>query len=239
MTIAIAHKSVGNSATPTITATTAGNCLIVCVSAFYSGTPSSISGITLGGAADNFAQLIAPANAGNSAALMWADPNCAGGQTAVSISGSGLNVGAGLGGVVIYEVSGLPLTLGALLDKSSAGTSTSSGSWSSGTTAATTQASELWVGIVNAGGSAVVGPGAPWANDQPGGSAALAGTQVTTSTGTAVYSGTQNVSSYAALVATLKAVATPGGEPMNARGWIMSGFDVNTGMLGAEGISGP
>ena len=217
MAISVVNKTNANTLTVTIPATTAGNCLIVCVASFYSGTPPAISGVTLGGAADNFAQLIAPVNNTNSAALMWADPNCAGGQTSVVISGTNLSVIAGAGAVEVYEASGLASTIAAMLDKSSTGSNASSGAWSSGTTGTTSQAAELWVGMVEAPGGGVVGPGLPWVNDHDTHTEALFGTQVTSSAGAAVYNGTVTPGSWAAIVVTLQspASAVPTALPLN------------------------
>ena len=212
MAIALVNKTVGNSLSPTIPATGAGNCLVVCVASTFFAAASSISGITLGGAADNFAQLVAPettTTGGNAAALMWADPNCAGGQTAVVISGSNLFVGNGSGGVTVYEVSGLAATIGALLDQSSAGV-TNGTTWSSGATPVTGRAAEFWAGVVSSSSGTSTGPGAPWTNDLYTGNGGMSGYQVTSAAGAATFSGTQTAGAGAALVATLQ----PGTPPV-------------------------
>ena len=85
-----AATATGTSATITVTlesATTAGNCLVVCVAngGSFNGV---VTGITLGGAAGNFGALASGGNPSTSAAVasIWADPNCAGGQTSVTIT---------------------------------------------------------------------------------------------------------------------------------------------------------
>lgn len=210
----IVHTTSANTLTVTIPSTTAGNCLVVCVGATSgNGTAPTVTGVTLGGAAGNFSALVTKtATNGISAAdgaFIWADPNCAGGQTSVVISGTNLNVASGTGGVVVYEVSGLLLS--AVLDKSSSGSSgTNTATWSSGTTATTTQTNEFWVGCV-VGGGTVTAPGAPWTDSGAGFSHMAAGTQIVSATGTATYNSTQTTGIYSAAVATLKGAA--GGGP--------------------------
>lgn len=212
--MAIVHTTIANTLTVTIPSTTAGNCLVVCVGAASgNATAPALTGVTLGGAAGNFGALVTKtATNGISAAdgaFIWADPNCAGGQTSVVISGTNLNVTAGVGGVVVYEVSGLVLS--AVLDKSSSGSSgTNVTTWSSGATATTAQASEFWVGCV-VGSGTVTAPGSPWTDSGAGLSHMAAGTQIVSATGTATYNSTQTTGIYSAAVATLKAAA--GGQP--------------------------
>ena len=213
MAISVVHTTAANSLTVTIPATTAGNCLVVCVASLNATTPASISGITLGGSADNFAQAVAN-TAQTASAFIWADPNCAGGQTSVVISGAHLTVSAGNGGVVVYEVSGLAAS--SPVDKTSSGNAASGTTWSSGTTAATTQAAEFWAGVADAFNP--VGPGAPW-NNTTAGTSCIAGQQITSATGTATYNGTcTNTGPVAAAVATFKPASLPGtatpAEPM-------------------------
>src|ERR1035441_3016083 len=208
MAIALVHTTGANTLTVTIPSTTAGNCLVVCIASYGSGLIGSISGITLGGSAGNFAALAAvngnPVGSDSSAAFIWADPNCAGGQTSVVISGSDLSVASGGGGVVIYEISGLPTS--SVLDKSSTGGDSTIGSaWSSGATATTTVANEIWIGC-GATDYTGTGPSSPWTNTVPGSGLGRAGYQIVTSVGAATYSGTQSTSgTWAAAVVTLKA----------------------------------
>jgi hypothetical protein len=152
------HTTPANSLTITIPETTEGNCLVVCIGSYNASTGAgSVSGITLGGVADNFGTLPLKAAHGNDGfgdyndAFIWADPDCAGGQTSVVISGSNLGVGSGAGGVVVYEVPDLEGTISALLDQSSAGqtSDTYSGSYTSGTTGETDSNSEIVFGCAS------------------------------------------------------------------------------------------
>ena len=184
--------------------TTAGNCVIVAVVAFSGGAAPSVSGVTLGGVADNFAAVASGVNGAATFLLAscWADPNCAGGQTAVVVSGSNLTVSTS-SGIILLEVSGL--ATGSVTDQTSTGNSNSSASWSSGTTATTAQAYEFWVGV-NATANGATQPGSPWTQLVfPASVGEGMGYQIVTATGTATYAGTQSpAGQYGALVGTLK-----------------------------------
>src|ERR1035441_6358715 len=185
--ISIVHTTGANTLTVTIPSTTAGNCLIVCVASYGTGSAGSVSGVTLGGSADNFASLAAvngtPVTGDSSAAFIWADPDCAGGQTAIVISGTNLAVGSGFGGVIIYEISGLATS--SVLDKSStAGDSVAASAWSSGATATTTVPNEIWIGC-GATDWPATGPSSPWTNTAPGGGQGHGGYQIVSSIGAA------------------------------------------------------
>lgn len=195
------------SSTLTITldaATTAGNALVVMIAT--SGTtsnPTSVSAVTLGGSADNFAQVSTYGSASDAAiGACWLDLNCAGGQTSVAITVAG---GTGTLATLasVYEWSGLyPVSP---FDQTSNGVSTGSTSWSSGTSPTTTQATEVWFGAVfttESSAGTITGPSSPWTNlaqvSQTQGSFEdrwMSGYQVVSSTGTATYSGTVSPSS--------------------------------------------
>jgi hypothetical protein len=189
--------------------TTAGNCLVVATTTTNATTNATVSSVELGGVADNFGSLFVNGTGATAAVQsFWADPSCAGGQTAVLVSTTG-GVGAAVLTASVLEVAGLPSTLGALLDLTAANSSlTNSTSWSSGATGTTTEASELWVGAGYAGaGTTITPPGSPWHNLTAQNSAPITvtGYQVTTSTGAAAYAGTTNVTGHwAAAVITLK-----------------------------------
>ena len=206
-------------------ATSTGNCLAVAIYALGStSNPTSISGVTLGGVAGNFSSRVV-VGAGATANPMcagWVCENIAGGQTSVVISTAG---GVGTVGVIafVYEVSGIATGAGAATDKSSPGFSgTGSTAFSSGATGTTSSPTEFWVGIGGyaAGGvPTLTGPASPWTNlavttEVIAGidTGAVSGSQITTSTGTATYSGTISSSEvWAACVLTLlpAAAATP------------------------------
>ena len=189
----------------TIPSTTAGNCLIVCIDGYNSSALSqSVSGVTLGGSAGNFSQMVTNTTTLTFVAI-WADPNCAGGQTTVVISGTNLSTSSGAGGyVVVYEVSGLATA--SVLDQSSSATGTST-AWSSGATATTTQASEFWVGTAMIQGVVTV-PGAPWITTRNSATQACAGYQIASTTGSATFGNTQSGNfQWSAAVVTLKSLA--------------------------------
>ena len=194
--------------------TTAGNCLIVAVVTSASPSNPTVSGITLGGAAGNFAQ---SATAGNpsvdsESVFIWADPNCAGGQTAVSVT---LSAASGSCNVWVMEWSGLVTSTP--VDKTAGQAQSAVTSWSSTATATTTQASEVAVGAVGTfngtGVGTITGPSSPWTNLAQVTSASthvglLAGYNILSSTGTVTYSGTfASSSDGATAVATFKAAA--------------------------------
>jgi len=185
--------------------TTAGNCVVVCVTdgANITGT-ISVTAVTLGGSAGNFASAAAVGGASNGQlAAIWTDQNCAGGKTAVAATVSNSKDPE----IFAYEISGL-LTSSAV-DKTSTGNSLSNAAaWSSGSTATTAQATEIWIGCMSTRyGQTVTPPGAYTSQGQSGSGTnqGYAGYEVVSSTGTAVYNGTVSPSSpYAAAVVTLK-----------------------------------
>ena len=199
--------------------TTAGNALIVLIGTSGS-TNASVTAMTLGGAAGNFAEEAAEGNGSDHAiASAWSDPDCAGGETAVAItlSGSGDNSYVGW----IFEVSGMPAA-GPLLDKSAVLSSAGFvASWTLGPTGTTTQTDEIWFGLAAgnvASGTAgtYTGPGAPWTDEasqgiDSGGSfsfGGIAGYQVVSATGTASYDGSVTPNStIEGLVVALKAAS--------------------------------
>ena len=90
MPIALVQTAQNQANSTTVTATlgsntTAGNCLVVTVAVGSNSSPAgtTVSSITLGGSAGNFSQLVADSSG---ASFIWADPSCAGGQTAVAVT---------------------------------------------------------------------------------------------------------------------------------------------------------
>lgn len=194
--------------------TTAGNTVIVAVATVNtSNVALSVSGVTLGGAAGNFGQVVAEQSAYASGetqfTAIWADPDCAGGQTTVAVSGSNLALATTGNGFVIMEVAGLVTTsLAALVDQTAVDTATTGTAVSSGTTAATSQASEIAVAAFSTDYS-MSGFTAGWTTEEilaSGSSYAAAAYQVLTSTGTVSCGCTQGSSGvWAGCVATFKA----------------------------------
>src|SRR6185312_2588588 len=144
--------------------TGAGHGLVVMVSGTAVTTDPTVSGITLGGSADHFA--VAASVGGTTSASVttcWLDLNCAGGQTSVVITTTGSS-GAAAVHATVYEFDNL-LTASAFDKTASVATTTSS--WSSGATATTSQAAEIYVGqviIVGSSAPVITGPAGPWAN---------------------------------------------------------------------------
>lgn len=207
----VAGKTQTPPLTITLSATTPGNTLIALTGDVAVVSNGAVSGITLGGAAGNWAALASQGTGGDhSIVSAWADPSCAGGQTSVVISTTGGSGTENLFGWVL-EWSGL---LPGTLDKSSGGANGFAASWDSGATAATTQASEVWFGVVagtSSGTPGLTGPASPWVNQAQqvsGSAAAMCGYQVVSSTGTADYAGTASPTNTAdILVVTVKATA--------------------------------
>jgi hypothetical protein len=219
--VALVQAPVSNSAntgtTLTLTLgtpTTAGNCLVVCISAHTGATTNpSISGVTLGGSAGNFASVLTaggPTDESNTA--IWADPNCAGGQTSVVITFGSATTPRYLASV--HEFSGLASTIAGLLDKSAASALGASGtSWSSGSTATTSNAAQAWVGVTTTDSVTITGPASPWTNIAQvtqGSDEFMSGYQIRSATGAAAYAGTfSGTGSYNAGVVTLNPASAP------------------------------
>lgn len=209
-------------------ATTAGNCLVACVAVVSGSAGSAVTGITLGpsGSADNWASLAATGNLTTDAGILaiWADPNCAGGQTSVTIS---TNVSGSPGQVAcayVYEFSYLQSTVGALLDQSATvnthGSTTAAPS--AGPTGTTTQAAEVLVGCMLGYNTTVTGPGLPWRNQSQltqGNNRFMAGYQVVNTTGTAAYAPLFSSTTFAegAVVTLRMATQSVPGPPVTSR----------------------
>jgi len=187
-------QAASNTGTSTVTVTlgsptTAGNCLVACIAMGNASGTASVASVKLGGAADNWSQLKAVGDlaVGAEQLAVWADPSCAGGQTAVAVT---LNV-ALVSLVWVFEFSGVAAS--AVLDQSatfdSAGGTNSTFSVTSG---ATTQASEVAVGCVYGFNTTITGPSSPWVNEATITSTTRtlqAGYDILSSTGTVTYSG--------------------------------------------------
>lgn len=212
MAPSLVQSKTGNfsAATGTVTLTsntTAGNCLIVCFGLDGTVANPVVSGVTIGGSADNFAAAVAT-NPHEGAAI-WADANCAGGQTAVAFttgSGSGTLTVA----VTVMEWSGLQFP--ATVDQVNSNNSASSGTWTTNATPTTLQASEVIIGTVfsfHSGGTTITPPGAPWNNiagSVGGNFIQETGWQVAAATGAFTYNGSFGAASgYGAAIATFRA----------------------------------
>jgi hypothetical protein len=186
MAITLANLSVGSGSSGSITSTTSGNCLIVCAGSLQTAGQASVSGVTIGGSADNFAA----AESGHATdsgyyadVFIWADPNCVGGQTALAFQGSNLTT---IQGWACYEVSGLAAATPT--DQITANGGFSTATWSSGTTPSTTQANEFWVYVAQGYHSPAQAAG--WTNSGIVSTFCRSGYQNVSSIGTASASGT-------------------------------------------------
>jgi hypothetical protein len=107
MPVALVQEADAASSSVTLSATTAGNTLVVAVACLGPTSATGVTGITLGGSPDNFT-LIAPGPSARDATSpndylnvsVWADANCASGTAAV-VTGTGVQA------VWAFEFSGL------------------------------------------------------------------------------------------------------------------------------------
>jgi hypothetical protein len=220
-------QSAGNTATSgttvavTLSPTGPGNCLVVCAGV-EAGSALTVSGITLGGSAGNFAR--AESQTDNYSSDLdceaWTDQNCAGGQTSVTVTFSG-TVGAAFAQVM--EWGGIAAS--SAVDKAAGASGGATGtslaySASSGTLGTP---GELVVGAVIAGslGSAgITGPGSPWTNLAQlasGFYSFRSGYQVVPGTGSQAYAGTisgSNFEYYAAVIISLKMAVASAPSPL-------------------------
>src|ERR1035438_244230 len=220
----------GTSLTVTLsTATTSGNCLVVMAGA----VTSAVSGITLGGAAGNFTRLVHVS--AQYPVSCWADPGCAGGQTAVAVTFAATDTGF----VTVYEVAGLTASP---LDLNASASSASSSSFHS-LTGTTTAEAEFWVGAVLDATYAPTGPASPWTNlaaASSGGHQWMSGSQITTATGAANYAGTFTTSTaYQAVAVTLiGSTGTPAAPPVLAAHASFPAALISTGTVAFTGAAG-
>jgi len=186
-------------------------------------TNQTITGVTLGGAAGNFGSspVFASGSSASGRVEFWADPNCAGGQTAVQVT---LNTSTGvITNAHVFELSGVATSTP--FDQSAGAAWTSGTSFSSGATGTTAQAKEIAVGLAveftASGPPTVSGPSSPWVNvtqetnNFTGSSwqTTVAGTNILSSTGTQTYSGSSTITNGGAGragVITLKAASVGG-----------------------------
>jgi hypothetical protein len=206
----------GTSLTLTLANPTAasGSCLVVCVAGQTTATTNpAVTGMTLGGSAGNFGSVFSTGGSTDESNLaIWANPNCAGSQTSVVINFTGVTGPNYLASVL--EASGLASTIAALLDKSAASTTGANGtSWSTGSTATTSNANQLWVGAVATDGTTITGPSSPWTNIAQvtqGSSDFMSGYQVRSSVGAASYAGSFSpIGFYNSFVVALNPASAP------------------------------
>lgn len=185
---------------------TPGNCVVVVINGFSTGTPS-VSGVTLGGSADNFEQAISATSSLSGDeyfAGIWVDPNSAGGAANVVVTGAGgLSVNANYG-IILLEVSGLVSV--SVVDQAAADIGNGTGWGTSGIIGETTVPNEIWIGA-NSQISVATPPVTPWSSLRYSSSNAGAGYRIVSGVGTPVYAGIQSSSGvWAAVTITLKGV---------------------------------
>lgn len=213
-----ASGNVASGTTITVTlgsVTTAGNCLVVAIGSFQSTSNPTVTGITLGGSAGNFAVAKQANGANQSDCEVWVDWNCAGGQTSVVITfaaGSGASQG---NTALVMEWSGL-ISGSTPVDKTNGANGTAA-SFSSGSSGTLSQANELIIGAVAqdlGSGAVIAGPGSPWTNlaqvNSSNNSGLVASYLVVSSTAAQTYAGTfPGTAGFGTVVVTLKAVSAP------------------------------
>jgi hypothetical protein len=203
----------GNSATFS-QPTGLGNTVIVA----YAGSAGqgstgtcSVTGITLGSSAlSKQIEQDDVASASASCSAVWMLANIPAGQTAITVTGTGLVAADGY--TVAYEVAGLGNK--PVLDKSSSGPlSAGTVTWTSNATAATTAAAEFIVGVTahgpNGANDALSGGAMPWTNETSwawgAGGSALAGYQISNQAGAFTYSGAStDFDFYTCVIAAIK-----------------------------------
>jgi hypothetical protein len=155
----------GGACNITLSPTGPGNTLVILVGESQDTTNPKISGITIGGSADNFASCASNINNTECNAEIWYDPAAASGQTALVVTftaGTGTNQGQAVWAV---EWPGI-----LSLDKHPAGTGTGSlvTSWASPATGTLSQPTEVIFGVVmcesGSTAPAVTGPSSNWTN---------------------------------------------------------------------------
>ncbi len=193
--INLVQSGAAEGTTATLQPTRAGDALIIVAMPYGTGPGQEVTGVTLGGAAA-FQEVAHEVDGGNDSVSIWADFNCAGGRTAVTIDTSSTK--ASESEIYYYEFAGV-----SRLDQSSTeATGRTSATFSSGTTSATTVSNEAWVGGVSNYENYETLPGGQWDNFTNRHYFA-AGYQIVTGTGQALYSGTQVEGYSAAAVVTL------------------------------------
>jgi len=165
-TPALVQSQQGSAASTTLTlnlphSTVAGNTLIVAAVTVGTSSNPSISAVTIGGVADNFASVQSNGAGGDECIIQtWADVNCVGGQTAVVLTATG---GVGTQGILAVAMEWQNT---AAFDVSAAQIGVNTGfTFDSTATAAPAVPVEVQIGFVGTnGGAGLTGPASPWTN---------------------------------------------------------------------------
>ena len=197
--------------------TAAGNTLVACINANGTTANPVATSATLGGSADHWAQVVANNPAVQSDAQIWFDPACV---TAASVV---VHFGTGGTGTVdtyltVYEVAGV-LTA----DKKVTADHSAATTFTSGATATTAVAEEIFFGaLVSASSTLPVATGVgTWTTQGSAGGPRwqLAGYQIVAAVGTATYSGTQASGTYSVAAATFSVAGGVAVAPVYAPAW--------------------
>jgi hypothetical protein len=179
----------------TLASTGSSNTLFVVLIANNGGATGSVTGVTIGGLASNFAQQLLANDAPNSQVTIsvWMCPNAPSGKTALVVTPS-----ANLNNpyLEVYEVSGMGSTPSLdvyNLGPTKAGTQT----WTSGSSGTTSGTTDFVLGMCGSGpyssGDALTGPGGSWVNASSvawAGGASIVGYQIASAAGAFTYNGT-------------------------------------------------
>ena len=140
---------------------TANNCLAVAAGSAASGA-QTVSGITLGGSADNFAKAKSLTEGSVVDCELWTDQGLTKASEAVVVTWSGSPSDGGA--AVASEWSGVKTS--SAVDKTNSGAAATT-SWSSGASGTLSQAAEVILGAVccfTLTTVTITGPGSPWTN---------------------------------------------------------------------------
>jgi hypothetical protein len=229
MTLSLVQHAGGTTASNTITltlsATGAGNALII-VATYDSATDTDLQGVTLGGSGAGWASQLYVNATDTEDASIWANFSIAGGQTSLVVTVPSGDTVSALA-VDAYEVSGGLVALDKTVHHEVDGTS---GSWTSTATATTSSASEFILGVVTGFNNAdtnfaFTGPSSPWVNETQlnllTGASSMSGYQIAASEAAFTYSGTANTTGsnlyYLAAVATFRASTASSGPVFHPR----------------------
>jgi hypothetical protein len=154
MVVQLAGDDINSLTTCTVTlpkATTKGNLVVVAVATWANTANPTVSGVTLGGSADNFASVVSETGGNdNMNTYIWADPDCGQSSATIVVTCTG---GSGTGPIIqvlVWEVSGTLSTssVSAATDVSASGyTSSSAASLVTTSATSTTQANDIVFGV--------------------------------------------------------------------------------------------
>jgi hypothetical protein len=200
MTIAVVQTVKSNTSTTTIAGTGSGNTLVVTINSSGTSGPS-ITSVKLGTTALTLAVDNSFSSINTFSSWVYYLDGVSSGQTSVAITGSGLGLTSGSGGVCVYEIAGLASASN--LDKTNSGNNSTS-SYSSGSSGTLSQAAEIAIGT-----AVGTGPSSPsgFTNTTDSGAAWISGYKIVSATTAQTYSGTLSSSDWAACIATFKGLS--------------------------------